>query len=300
MLFYGRTAAVVTGFVLILHACAVLAQKTVAQHTAAQPSAAQSPGPFINLFNGRDLSGWHSWLGAREVPAMPVKLWGDWPPQIGLNEDPQGVFSVVQEDGAAAIRISGELWGALVSDQSHGNYHLQLQYKWGQKRYAPRADKPRNTGLLYHSTGDYGAFWSYWMRSAEFEIMEGRTGDFTSVDGVGGEVATVWDWDVSVPWQKYDPNGERTGVGGMIFRVAASADYEHASGQWNTLDLYALGDSASHYVNGQRVFSIDRLRDESQDAPVTLTSGRLQLQSEGAEVFFRAIRMRSIDALPDT
>ena len=253
---------------------------------------------FVELFNGRDISGWDTWLGAPEVPRLPIKLWGDWPPQIGLNQDDASVFSVVIEDGEPAIRISGQTWGALISRENYGDYHLQLQYKWGDIRYAPRAEKPRNSGLLYHSTGDYGAFWTYWMRSVEFEIMEGRTGDLTSVDAVAGEVRTEWDWSLPYPWQRYEPEGEPTTVGGMVFRVIAAADVESPHGQWNALDLYAFGDRAVHRVNGQTVLRIENLRHEVEDQTVPLKRGRIQLQSEGAEVYFRHFRLRSIDALP--
>ncbi|MFT4519224.1 MAG: hypothetical protein ACI9JM_001615 [Halioglobus sp.] len=253
---------------------------------------------FTSLFNGKDLAGWNTWLGAKEVPALPLKLWGDWPPQVGLDSDPSAVFSVIEEDSAPAIRISGEIWGALISQSEFADYHLQLQYKWGDARYARRADKPRNSGLLYHSTGEYGAFWSYWMRSVEFEIMEGRTGDFTSVDNVGGKIATRWDWDASYPWQQYDETGSKTAVGGMVFRVAAASYPEFSGEQWNTLDLYVLDDRAVHRVNGQTVLRIEGLLDQSSDENITLAGGRLQLQSEGAEVYFRNIRIRSITSLP--
>lgn len=258
--------------------------------------AESEPLEATALFNGQDLAGWNTWLGAPEVPAIPIKLWGDWPPQVGLNVDPEGVYSVVTEDGAPAIRISGETWGALVTEQAFENYHLQLQYKWGESRFAPRAEKPRNTGLLYHSKGPYGAFWSYWMRSVEFEIMEGSTGDFTSVDGVKGLVSTIRDWQAPYPWQRYSASGEQKSVGGMVFRVSASADYEKYNNQWNTLDLFVVRDSASHYVNGHRGLVISQLRDDSGP----LTTGRIQLQSEGAEVFFRNLTIRSIDTLPAT
>lgn len=255
--------------------------------------------PFTDLFNGKDLSGWDTWLGAAEVPALPIKLWGEWPETIGLNRDSEAVFSVVEEDGEPAIRVSGEIWGALISKQSYGNYHLQIQYKWGETRTAPRADKPRNTGLLYHSLGDYGAFWTYWMRSAEFEIMEGHTGDFTSVDGVAGDTKSVRDWSESYPWKRYETTGSATRVGGLNFRLAAKNNEELKHGQWNTLDLYTVGANASHVVNGRHVFSIENLRDDATDPPTILTKGRLQLQSEGAEVFFRRLRIRPIEEIPE-
>jgi hypothetical protein len=247
-----------------------------------------------SLFNGRDLSGWNSWLGIPEVPAIPFDLRGNWPSAIGINQDPAGVFSVVTEDGAPAIRISGEIWGALVSEHAYSDYHLRLQYKWGPGRYAPRAEKPPNSGLLYHSIGEHGAFWSYWMRSAEFEIMQGSTGDFSSVDSVAADINTVWDWSAPIPWQRYQASGSATSVSGAVFRVSASADHERPVGEWNTLDLYTQGDTAIHLVNGIKVLQADNLRHplESQSQP--LTSGRLQLQSEGAEIYFRDIEFRPL------
>lgn len=261
------------------------------------PFTALANGEFTELFNGTDLTGWDRWLGAPIVPRIPIKLWGDWPEQIGLNRDEDGVFSVVTEDGGPALRISGETWGALISRHDYANYHLQLQYKWGDQRFVPRTEKPRNSGLLYHSTGDYGVFWSYWMRSVEFEIMEGRTGDFTSVDSVVGEIRTRWDWSAPYPWQRYASGGEPTTVGGMVFRVFAVADRELPLGQWNTLDLFVLDDRAIHQVNGYTVMEIEKLRHEVDDKSVPLVRGRIQLQSEGAEVYFRHLRLRPIDTL---
>jgi len=128
--------------------------------------------------------------------------------------------------------------------------------------------------------------------------MEGRTGDFTSVDGVAGEIRTVWDWSLPYPWQRYEPGSEPTTVGGLVFRVIGATDAESTHGQWNTLDLYAFGDRAIHRLNGQTVLRIENLRHQVEDQTVPLNRGRIQLQSEGAEVYFRRLRLRSIDALP--
>src|SRR5262249_10089749 len=57
------------------------------------------------LFNGKDLSGWDTWLGR---PFQEKK-------EVGLNDDPKKVYTVVEADGKPAIRISGEIFGALTS-----------------------------------------------------------------------------------------------------------------------------------------------------------------------------------------
>jgi len=59
------------------------------------------------LFNGKDLSGWDTWLGpplddnGKKITDQP----------IGLNIDPNHVFTVVEQDGEKIIRISGNGWG---------------------------------------------------------------------------------------------------------------------------------------------------------------------------------------------
>lgn len=247
--------------------------------------------PAQSLFNGRDLTGWETYLGVEEVPALPFDLFGTWPPPIGRGEDPTGVYSVVEEDGEPAIRISGEIWGALVTRHEFENYHLRLEYKWGEARHPPRDEAPRNTGVLYHSVGPDGAFWSYWMRSAEFEVMEGHTGDFTSVDGIEASIRTEWDRAAGYPWLRYADTGEPTQIGGLAFRVAGAADFENPRGEWNRLELITSGDSAIHRLNGRTVLEVHDLRHEVDGHPTPLTRGKIQLQSEGAEVFFRRLEL---------
>lgn len=251
-------------------------------------------GQTQSLFNGQDLAGWDTYLGVPEVPTLPFDPFGLWPEPIGRNRDPDGVFSVVSEDGEPAIRISGEIWGALISQAEYANYELRLQYKWGQERHTPRAEAPRNTGVLYHSTGPDGAFWSYWMRSAEFEVMEGATGDFTAVDGIEASSRTIWDSSAGYPWVRYAGDGEPTTVAGPLFRIAAQADHENPTGEWNQLDLIVDGDSAVHKVNGRIALEVDGLRHDVDGKTVPLTKGAIQLQSEGAEVFFRRIEIRRL------
>ena len=253
---------------------------------------------FRPLFNGRDLAGWDRYLGVPEVPALPFDPFGSWPAPIGRNQDPKGVYSVVEEDGEPAIRISGEIWGALISQQEFEDYELRLEYKWGDERHPPDSDAARNTGLLYHSVGPDGAFWSYWMRSGEFEIMPGRTGDFTSVDGVEGSTASMWDRSAGYPWLRYADaetvGADATAVGGLAFRIAASENREQPAGEWNQLDLIVRGGSAEHRVNGEKVFAIEDLAHDVDGERVPLIRGALQLQSEGAEVFFRRIEWRPL------
>jgi hypothetical protein len=82
------------------------------------PAATQA-NEWKPLFNGRDLAGWETWLGRPHASVsgvdVPKDEKGAYTGVVGLNNDPKKVFSVMTEDGAPAIRISGEIFGALTS-----------------------------------------------------------------------------------------------------------------------------------------------------------------------------------------
>ncbi|MGV3519822.1 3-keto-disaccharide hydrolase [Luteitalea sp.] len=157
---------------------------------ASQTRAARGAAPdaWTPLFNGRDLSGWQTFLGrphpSTEVAGLARAADGTYAEVVGLNRDPRGVFSVVTLEGRPAIRISGEIYGGLITQADYENYHLRLQFRWGETRWPPRPLAPRDTGCCYHSTGPLGASYGFWMRSFEFQIQEGDVGDFYSLDGV--------------------------------------------------------------------------------------------------------------------
>src|SRR5512141_1698696 len=66
------------------------------------------------LFNGRDLTNFYTWLVDSKY------------------NDPDRVFSVVdQVDGAPAIRVSGQHWGAFITREEFSNYRLVAEFRWG-------------------------------------------------------------------------------------------------------------------------------------------------------------------------
>jgi hypothetical protein len=76
-------------------------------------------------------------------------------------------------------------------------------------------------------------------------------------------------------------------------------DYEKPVGEWNTLDLYAVGDRSVHVVNGNLALVLTGLRQIVDGKEVPLTKGRIELQTESAEVFFRNIQLRPITEIPE-
>lgn len=252
----------------------------------------KAAGPAVSLFNGQDLNDWSAWLGYRD-PALTYKQPAIAP--IGATAESAQIFKVVQEDGRPALYVNGKTWGSLLHKGDFRDYHLRLQYKWGPGRWAPRETLPPNNGLLYHSHGAPGAVFGTWSRSMEFEIMLGSVGMVVRVgDPVSATVSAIDDPSLIDPKLRFSPSGRDVTVATPNWNVEAAVDAEKPAGEWNTLDLYVLGDRAIHVVNGVPVLEVRDMRAEGQP----LTHGAIQLQSEGAETFFRDIVLEPITALP--
>ncbi len=269
-------------------------------------TASHADAPWKPLWNGRDLSGWSTWLqkpdASSEVPGLQRDAKGKYIEAIGSNRDPLKVFTVVEEDGRPAIRISGEVFGELRSGMSLENYRLRLQFKWGKAKWPPRhkPDTPRDSGLLYHVHAEPGAEGRTWARSIELQIQERDVGDLYAV---GSEISVR-----STPRQigehvvfDYDPQGEFrvfSQVPGKQGRCIKQPDNENPSGEWNTVELVCFGEDCIHIVNGEVVMRLHGPRRIDGPNPVPVTAGPIILQSEGAEVFYRDIEYVPITAMP--
>lgn len=261
------------------------------------PSQKSGDENWEMLFNGSNLSNWDNYLGPAYKPGTSwdsvKKL-----PSIGLNHDTANVFSVVDLYGEKVIRVSGKYFGGISTTKEYENVHLQLQFKWGQLRWFPRdkdTDK-RDSGLLYYCVGEHGEGDGFWLKSQEFQIQEGDCGDYWGVAGAFADITASLNQDSIY---QFDPNGslltftQDNEIGRYCKKFP---DAEKANGEWNTLDLYTFNGTSMHYVNGVLTMKLQNSR-LPDGAP--LTKGRIQLQSEAAEIYYRNIKVRQIDALPE-
>lgn len=247
-----------------------------------------------SLFNGRDLAGWDTYLGPRYDTVTRKR---DTVP-VGLNNDPSKVFSVVKIENENVIRISGENFGGISTVQEFENYHLQLQFKWGDLKWAPRKKAKKDSGVMYDAVGPHGADGGNWMRSHEFQVQEGDCGDYWACAGAVADVNAKQNPDSTFT---YDETGDL-----LTFstkspkgrRCIKFPDTEKPSGEWNTIDLYCLGGTSIHMMNGVVNMILHNSRQTDGDKEIPLTKGKIQIQSEGSEVFYRNIRISSIDKLP--
>lgn len=197
---------------------------------------------FQPLFNGKDLSGWYSFLKKE-----------------GKNSDSDRVFTV----GNGLLKITGKNFGYIVTERSFANFHLVVEFKWGEKKYPPRENAVRDNGICYYVVPTD----KVWPRSVECQIQEGDCGDFWLIDSVTAVVGGV----LQGPTKNT--------------RVIKTKDAERPTGEWNRIEIIAVNGKCTHIVNGVVV-------NEASD--VSLRSGRILVQSEGAEIYYRKIEIKEM------
>ena len=259
------------------------------------------------LCNGKDFDGWTTWMQkpspTSDVPGLPKDAQGRYTEPIGSGRDPLKVFTFDPDvDGRAAFHISGEVFGELRTKASFQNYHLRLQFKWGEKKWPPRdaATTQRDSGLLYHVHAEPGAEGRTWARSIELQIQERDVGDLYAVGSViavkakprAGAQPVVYEYDPSGVWTYFSQSPGQSG------RCVKMPDNEKPSGEWNTVELIAFGEDSIHIVNGKVVMRLHAPTRIDTEFPAPVTAGPIILQSEGAEVFYRDVEMRPITAIP--
>lgn len=253
---------------LIMEGCNTVKSQVIARNADSLKS--------INLFNGNNLDGWYTYIQKR-----------------GRDTDPKKVFTT--HDGL--IHITGEEWGCITTKEEYSNYKLIVEFRWGNATYAPRVNNARDNGILIHSTGADGGYSGIWMHSIECQIIEGGTGDFLVV----GDGSPQFALTSTVAKEKqgssyvFQPHGTQATInGGRINWYARDPewkdvkgfrgknDIEKPLGEWNRIECIAEGDKISAFLNGILV---------NQALAVKPARGRIQIQSEGAEIFFRRIEL---------
>ena len=251
-------------------------------------------GDWKYLFNGKDLGGWDTWIGpplddaGKKLTETPV----------GLNNDPDRVFTIVKDSQENVIRISGEKWGGISTKEEYENFHLQLMFKWGSLTWGQKKNKKKDSGLLYFAVGQHGADYGAWMRSQEFQIQEGDCGDYWGVAGGMEDIPAVKKSDSEYVYNPAGPVynfGATSKVGRHCIK---NGDAEKPSGEWNVLDLYCHGDTSVHVINGKVMMVLYHSQQSDHGKILPLKKGKLQIQSEGAEVFYKQIKIKSLNSIP--
>ncbi len=241
------------------------------------------PTEVIRLFNGKDLTGFTTWL------------------KESKHEDPKRVFRVT--DGL--LHITGDGYGYIRTNDSYRDYKLVAEFKWGPRTWEPRKDKAKDSGILVHCVGPDGNYSDTWMASIEYQLIEGGFGDFILVRGtyedgspvpVALSAATIKDRDGENVW---NPKGEKQRfTRGRInwygrdpdwkdvLGFRGKQDVEKPDGEWNLCEIVCQGGHIRAYVNGVLV-------NEGFDA--FPSAGQILIQTEGAECFLRKLELHPLE-----
>jgi hypothetical protein len=234
------------------------------------------PTEVIHLFNGRDLSGLTTWLKDTQ------------------SDDPRGVFQVTN----GMIHISGELNGYVATKEEYHNYRLTVEYKWGTRTNGGKY--VRNSGVLLHATGSDGGANGSWPSCIECQLAQGCAGDLIVIRGQDTERQTI---PVMLTAEtEPSPNGKRHRwkAGGELLSFPPTRgqlwwsqhdwefaelldthgrdDVESPLDRWTRVECIAEGERLEIFVNGRKVNECVR---------VSPSAGKILLQSEGFEIFFR-------------
>ena len=187
------------------------------------------------LFNGRDLTGWYTFLQ-----------------QHGKNSDPDHVI-VIEDDAIHLYKDAPEkskvVMGYICTEKEYGNYHLRFQYRWGTKKFEPRYALKRDAGLYYHLNGPDAV----WPRGLQFQIEQTNVGDLITLFGFALDT-----WidpktrdDVRPTFQDPDKGGQARVLGGkgIAYQKHLAGEFEVEG--WNTIEVIAKGDTTVHKLNGQ-------------------------------------------------
>ncbi|OGX91671.1 3-keto-disaccharide hydrolase [Hymenobacter coccineus] len=254
----------------------------------------------------KKLSQWQTYQSYRYqlgyAGKVPTDAQGRVVPPIGYDKNEANVFSVAMQDGEPVLRISGEIYGCVFTRQDFANYDLKLKVKWGTKKWPPRLDEPLDSGVLYNSQGPSGVdYWHSWMLSQEFQVSEyqkgNAMGDYWCIANSASDITAAR--SATRDTLRFNPAAAPVamGNGGGNFCYAA-ANYEVPNGQWNELELISVNGQSVHIVNGHVVMAVRNSSAIVNGQRQPLTHGKIQLQSEAAEVFYKGIQIKPLDAMP--
>jgi hypothetical protein len=177
------------------------------------------------------------------------------PDKDGKKADPKQTWSVV--DGT--IHCTGKPNGCAVTEKAYGDYVLRVKWRF------PAEGKGGNTGVLLHVQDE-----KYWPTSIEAQMLTGREGDLL--------LTNPPDIALDVDKARQDPKLAR-----RYFRIETKEPVEKKLGEWNEYEITCKGGDITLVLNGVKV---------NEGKNCSVTKGRIALQSEGAEVFFKDIAIR--------
>jgi len=245
-------------------------------------SQAAEPAQWKPLFNGRNLDGWTLHYAS--------KTSANAPPPSSLFAVRDGAIHVYPTQPAGSEQPNAYLQ----TRADYRDYVISLEYRWGEKKFAPRNEHVRDAGLIYHVQRERAGDWPV---GSEAQIQEGDTGDAWAISSRLSSFLDPRTSRYTLP----EDGGVHVTVGdeGKFARARHGRVNEYPG--WNTLEVIVRGDRATHIVNGVVNMRVHDIRgwDAADKSWVKVDHGRIALQAESAEIFYRNIRLRPLTDADD-
>ncbi|MFT6177983.1 MAG: hypothetical protein ACJAQT_000629 [Akkermansiaceae bacterium] len=171
----------------------------------------------VALFNGKDLTGWHS-----DIPAA--------------DKNPEIKPSFIVRDGM--LVSLGKPGGHLITDKVHENFKLELEYRF--------AKEAGNCGVLVYASTPR-ALYGMFPASIEVQMHHTNAGDFWCI----AENIEVPDMEKRRPKGKNQKWGGNQGDSRRILNLTDGS--EKAVGEWNKMVIECKGNELKVWVNGDMV-----------------------------------------------
>lgn len=168
-----------------------------------------------NLFNGKDLTGWHV-----DVP------------QMDKDSKVRNPF-IIRKGMLVSL---GTPQGHLITDAKYQNYRLEVHYRF--------ASKPGNCGILVHASTPR-ALYKMFPKSIEVQLMHENAGDFWCI---------VEDIKVDEMEKRRGDRAQWGTTEEKLRRILNLTNgSEKALGEWNKVIIECVGSSIKVWVNGELV-----------------------------------------------
>jgi hypothetical protein len=171
--------------------------------------------------------------------------------------DPAEVWSVAE---GGVLRLASKAKGYLRTEKAYANYRLHVEWRWPYD--APGGS---NSGVLVGLRGPDAV----WPQCFECQLKSGNAGQIVGMD-------------LDIPAAPLENNRKRA--------AKLEASSENALGEWNSYDIYCLGDAIEVFVNGVRQNRVDGL---PQTSPNEIL-GNIALQLEGYPIDFRNLWLQPL------
>jgi hypothetical protein len=197
-----------------------------------------------------------------EVSLFNGKDMSGWKAVLPDGKKMEDVWSV--KDGVMTCK--GQPIGYIRTEKDYTSYVLRLEWRFDPAKGAG------NSGVLLRMVGED----KVWPKSVEAQLESGNAGDFWNIDNYKMTAA------------KDRTNGRNTKKDPAAVKAATTngAHLERPLGEWNQYEIICDKGTVILKVNG---VELNRATD------VEVVPGKICLQSEGAEIQFRNIRLVPLD-----